>query len=91
MKGMESVPAVKWTSAALYGFQSGGAVPRRCLCKRRSECTFLGGGMMQTVKVTLPNGAEQNFPAKWEREKWVPEDHPDWTFIKLDHWFAIHR
>jgi hypothetical protein len=46
---------------------------------------------MQTVKVTLPNGSELDFPAKWEREKCVPEDHPNWTFIKLNHWLALRR
>lgn len=46
---------------------------------------------MQTIKVTLPNGSEVDFPAKFEREKWVPEDHPDWAFVKLSHWFALRR
>jgi hypothetical protein len=50
-----------------------------------------GEGAMQTIKVTLPNGSEVDFPAKFEREKWVPEDHPDWAFVKLSHWFARRR
>lgn len=46
---------------------------------------------METVEVTLPNGSQVDFPAKWEREKWVPEDHADWIFVKLSRWFAIRR
>ena len=46
---------------------------------------------MQTVKVKMPNGSELHFPAEWEQEKWRPVDHPDWTFIRLNDWFALPR
>jgi hypothetical protein len=50
-----------------------------------------GGGLMETAEVTLPDGSQVDFPAKCEREKWVPEDHAHWTFVKLSRWFAIRR